>query len=287
MTPVLDEHGKIVRLIGTRRDITGQLNAEKEREVTRELDARNRQLLELNEQRQEFFSTVSHELRTPLTAVIAFADILARDRDGTLTGLQKEHIEVIKRNSRNLNDLVEDMLDFSRLSTDKLKLEKSAFEIHSLLNSLVESLEPTAQQRDQKLVIEPFSEPVWVEADHGRIVQVISNLVTNSCKYSPADTQIALGVEFDEENKQVWVTVTDQGIGIEANDIENIFSPFFRTDQSAVQEEKGTGLGLAISKTLVELHGGMIRTESKLGEGTTISVSLPGASTEASKLPTG
>lgn len=286
MTPVIGDDGEIVRLIGTRRDITDIVNAEKEREARRDLDARNRHLLELNEQRQEFFSTVSHELRTPLTAVIAFADILARDRDGTLTGLQKEHIDVIKRNSRNLNDLVEDMLDFSRLSTDKLKLEKSTFEVHSLLNSLVESLEPTAQQRDQSLVIEPFSQPIWVEADYGRIVQVISNLVTNSCKYSPPETQVSIGVELDSENKRVWVRVSDQGIGIEASDIENIFSPFFRTDQSAVLDEQGTGLGLAISKTLVELHGGTIRTESELGEGTSISISLPGASTEAEKLTT-
>jgi len=287
VTPVMGDDGEIVRLIGTRRDITDIVNAEKEREARRDLDARNRQLLELNEQRQEFFSTVSHELRTPLTAVIAFADILARDRDGTLTGLQKEHIDVIKRNSRNLNDLVEDMLDFSRMSTDKLKLEKSTFEIHSLVDSLVESLEPTAHQRDQKLLIEPFSNPVWVEADHGRIVQVISNLVNNSCKYSPPETKVSVGVEFDEEEQRVWIKVTDEGIGIDASDIENIFSPFFRTAQSGVLEEKGTGLGLAISKTLVELHGGTIRTESKLGEGTSISVSLPGASTEAPKLPTG
>jgi len=277
LTPVFDDDGEISKFVGTRRDITERVQAEQDREARRDLDAQNQQLLELNKQREEFFSTVSHELRTPLTSVMAFADILSRDRHGTLTNLQKEHLDVIKRNGRNLNDLVEDMLDFSRLSTDQLKLNKSEFEIHSLLDSVVESLEPTAGLRNQKIIIEPNSEPVWVKADYSRIVQVVSNLITNSSKYSAASTQIDVKVEF--ESGHVSITVADTGIGIPPEDLTNIFSPFFRSEQITVRDEIGTGLGLAISKTLVDLHSGTIKAVSELEVGTRITVTLPGAST--------
>ncbi|MBC8453116.1 MAG: PAS domain S-box protein, partial [Chloroflexi bacterium] len=276
VTPVFDDDGNVAHYIGIRRDITELLQAEKDREATRDLDAQNKQLLELNEQREEFFSTVSHELRTPLTSVMAFADILSRDRDGTLTNRQQEHLNVIKRNSRNLNSLVEDMLDFSRMTTDQLRLEKSEFEIHSLLDSVVESLEPTAHQRDQALWIEPHTEPIWVTADHSRVVQILSNLITNSCKYSPASTRITVAVGY--EPGFLSMVVTDQGIGIPPEVIENIYSPFFRSGQHEVREEVGTGLGLAISKTLVDLHNGTISAESVVNQGTTITVTLPGAS---------
>jgi PAS domain S-box-containing protein len=275
LTPVLDDHGNVTRIVGIRRDITEIIQAENDREATRDLDAQNQQLLQLNEQREEFFSTVSHELRTPLTAVMAFADILTRNRDGSLSNLQLEHLDVIKRNSKNLNALIEDMLDFSQLSTDRLKLEKSEFEIHSLIESIVESLEPTANQRGQSLAIEPHTSPVWITADAGRISQVISNLITNSCKYSPTSTRITLAVELGD--KEAVITVTDQGYGIPESDLEQIFSPFFRADQTAIREEIGTGLGLAISKTLIDLHGGSIEATSTLGEGTEMTITLPGA----------
>ncbi|MBN4064759.1 GAF domain-containing protein [Dehalococcoides mccartyi] len=276
LTPVFDNDGNISKLVATRRDITDFIQAEQEREARRDLDTQNRQLVEINAQREEFFSTVSHELRTPLTSVMAFADIMSRDREGTLTNVQKEHLDVIKRNSKNLSDLVEDMLDYSQMSSYQLKLDKTEFEIHSLLESVVESLGPTARQRNQILSIEPHTAPVWISADHGRIVQVISNLITNSCKYSPPSTRITLSV-FSASGK-VSISVSDQGVGIPPGDLENIYSPFFRSSQIEVREEMGTGLGLAISKTLVSLHHGSIGAISELNVGTKITVTLPGAS---------
>jgi PAS domain S-box-containing protein len=275
LAPVYSDDGTIAKFVATRRDITEQVQAEQDRESRRELDAQNQQLLHLNEQREEFFSTVSHELRTPLTSVMAFADILSRDRDGTLTNLQLEHLDVIKRNGRNLNELVEDMLDFSRLSTDKLKLEKSEFEIHALIDSVVESLSPTAEQRKQTLAIEPSSTPIWVNADHSRIVQVVSNLITNSCKYSPPSSRVTVKAEISGDN--LAIAVSDEGFGIPQKDLNEIFSPFFRSEQIEVREESGVGLGLAISKTLITLHGGALTVDSELGKGTVMTLTLPGA----------
>ena len=276
LSPVFSEDGAIANYVGIRHDITAVIQAEQDREARRDLDAQNKQLLELNDQREEFFSTVSHELRTPLTSVMAFADILSRDRDNTLTDTQKDHLDVIKRNSRNLNELVEDMLDFSRMTNDHLKLEKSEFEFHSLLDSVVESMEPIAAERGQSLIIEPHTQPVWIVADHGRIVQIISNLINNSCKYSPTDTKITIIVQ--SASSQVSVTVSDHGVGIPPKDLESIYSPFFRSNQLKVREEIGTGLGLAISKSLVDLHDGTIEAKSVIDEGTDITVTLPGAS---------
>ncbi|NQW21030.1 MAG: PAS domain S-box protein [Chloroflexi bacterium] len=276
LTPVFGDDGTVTKYISTKRDITNLVQAELDREARRDLDAQNKQLLELNEQREEFFSIVSHELRTPLTAIMAFADILGRDRDGALANIQKEHIDVIKRNSKNLNGLIEDMLDFSRMSTDQLKLEKSEFEIHSLLDLVVESLEPTARQRNQTLTIEPHTKPVWVSADHGRIVQVVSNLITNSCKYSPPETRIT--VRVGSNASRVSIAVSDEGIGIPEEDLTSIFLPFFRSNQLNVRNETGTGLGLAIAKTLVDLHHGKIEANSKIDKGTDITMTLPVAS---------
>ena len=276
ITPVFSTDGEIAKYVSTRRDITSMIQAEQDREVKRDLDAQNEQLVKLNAQREEFFSTVSHELRTPLTSVMAFADILSKDRDNSLTTRQQEHLDVIKRNSSSLNELINDMLDFSRMGNDHLKLDKSEIEIHALLDSVVESMEPTMNLRRQTLAIEPHAEPVWVAADYGRIVQVISNLITNSCKYSSTDTRITLSV--NSENDQVAITVADQGIGISSEDLESVFSPFFRSSQPDVRKEIGTGLGLAISKTLVDLHEGTIRADSVIDEGTQITVTLPGAS---------
>jgi signal transduction histidine kinase len=168
------------------------------------------------------------------------------------------------------------MLDFSRMTNDHLKLEKSEFEFHSLLDSVVESMEPIAAERGQSLIIEPHTQPVWIVADHGRIVQIISNLINNSCKYSPTDTKITIIVQ--SASSQVSVTVSDHGVGIPPKDLESIYSPFFRSNQLKVREEIGTGLGLAISKSLVDLHDGTIEAKSVIDEGTDITVTLPGAS---------
>ena len=117
---------------------------------------------------------------------------------------------------------------------------------------------------------------MWIDADHGRIVQIISNLITNSCKYSPPGTKITIKVR--SESDQVAITISDQGVGIPPEDLVSIFSPFFRSNQLEVREQNGTGLGLAISKTLVELHDGRIEVKSVVNEGTQITVTLPGAS---------
>ena len=273
VTPVFDDDGEIVRFVGIRRDVSDRLQAEEDRAARMRLDVENRELAEIARQREEFFTSVSHELRTPLTAIMSFADILSRDRQGTLTGLQLEHLDVIKRNSRSLNELVEDMLDFSRLGTDRLKLDRSDVEVHALVESVVESMEPTIRAKSQQVEVVSAPVPVWINADSGRITQVISNLMANSSKYSESGSNIR--VELELINDYAHIKVVDQGVGISETEQDEIFTPFFRSKREDVQIQPGTGLGLAISKTLIELHDGQIQVSSIENEGSTFAVILP------------
>jgi PAS domain S-box-containing protein len=274
LNPIFAEDGTISSYVSIRRDVTERIQAEQDRQARAELDAQNHQLQEINKQREEFFSSVSHELRTPLTAVTAFSDILSRNRDGNLSGTQLDQLEVIKRNSRSLISLVEDMLDMSRLSSKSLRIDRLPVEIDEIVQSTVESLGPTARERQQSLGIRSETAGVWIDADKGRLVQVLSNLITNACKYSPDDSSIEISTAVKDES--VVLRVKDSGFGMSSEDLRMIFSPFYRSNRDEIQTQSGTGLGMAISKTLVELHNGQIEIDSTLNVGTTVTVTIPG-----------
>ncbi len=274
LNPVFGEDGSIASYVSIRRDVTERIQAEQDRQARAELDAQNQQLQEINEQRNEFFSTVSHELRTPLTAVTAFSDILSRNRSGNLTTGQLDQLDVIRRNSRSLINLVEDMLDMSRLSSRSLRIDRSSVEVDEMILSSIESLEPTAREGNHVLNFTSRTEGLSIDADKGRLVQVLSNLLTNACKYSHDGTQINVSTSTDGES--VELKVSDSGFGMSAVDLKGLFSPFYRSLRDEVRVQAGTGLGMSISKTLVELHDGSIEVESVIDEGTTVTVKLPG-----------
>ncbi|MBN4064760.1 PAS domain S-box protein [Dehalococcoides mccartyi] len=273
INPVFADDGTISSFVSIRRDVTERVQAENDRQARAELDAQNQQLQEISEQREEFFSTVSHELRTPLTAVTAFSDILSRNRDGNLTDGQLNQLDIIRRNSRSLIKLVEDMLDMSLVNSRLHRIDKLPVEIDEIVNSTVESLDPTIRERNQKIVVKSNTKGIWVNADRGRIAQVLSNLITNASKYSPRNTSIEIYTESDEESLQI--TVCDFGYGMSENELKMVFSPFYRSDRDEIRAQAGTGLGMSISKTLVELHDGNIEVESELNVGTTVRVRLP------------
>jgi len=159
-------------------------------------------------------------------------------------------------------------------------LEKTDFEVHALADAVVESLGPTAGQRNQTLRIVRHNSPIWIFADQGRINQIISNLITNSCKYSPSSTSIT--VKIGQQDGWATIVVEDEGFGISPEDLREIFSPFFRSNRKEIRNETGSGLGLSIVKTLVELHGGRIEAISEPGKKTVMRVTLPGASNKSS-----
>ncbi|MCH7740366.1 MAG: GAF domain-containing protein [Chloroflexi bacterium] len=239
-----------------------------------QIEAEAGELIRMNRLKSKFLSTVSHELRTPLTAMLAFTDILSRNRARNLTDSQLGQLDVIRKSGRRLNLLIEDLLDVSRIDMDQLNLEVYEFSWKDALRDITSSFAPLLDAKHQSLHLDSSSPDIWIRADRGRIVQVVSNLLTNASKYSPDGATIRLRWNCDGES--LLFDVQDDGIGIAESDQQQLFTPFFRVDNEATRSQPGTGLGLVIVKSIIELHGGTIDVSSELGRGTTFSVRFPG-----------
>ncbi|MBM3956624.1 MAG: HAMP domain-containing histidine kinase, partial [Gemmatimonadetes bacterium] len=245
-----------------------------ERELRARLDAENRELLHLNQEKSRFTSLVSHELRSPLTSILAFSDLLARNREGNLTAGQIEWVNTLRRNGRMMNVLIDDLLSLSRIEAGTFRLARRVFEARRALEEQVEGFAPIVDAKKQSIAVSLPDEPLWVDADPDRFAQVVSNLVSNASKYSPEGSTIELSAW--PEADRLHVRVQDHGIGVSREDQRKLFTPFFRAENKATRTETGTGLGLCITKSLVEMHGGRIAVESGSGAGTTIDFHIRG-----------
>ncbi len=245
-----------------------------EREHRILLEAEKRDLQRVSESKSEFISTVSHELKTPLTSISAFIDILSRNRPNNLLDKQLAQLDIMRRNSQRLNMLINDLLDLSRIESGRFELQAKPFEARAMVNDLVVSFGPIFSDKSQSITVAALNRPVWVRGDQARVAQVLSNLLSNACKYSGPGATIRLIARATEDF--VEFEVQDTGIGIDPDDLEQLFTMFFRADNVETRSVPGTGLGLAIAKTIVDLHGGEIHVNSKVGEGTQIGFSIPG-----------
>ncbi len=244
-----------------------------ERERAAELEAQTNDLQRVNEAKSQFLSTVSHELRTPLTSMIAFADILKRDKFKNLQPSQMQYVDVIQRNGKRLAVLIDDLLDLSRIETGRFEMQSSKFGAREMLAELAETFDPIAAERKQKLVVSLPQDDVDMVADKTRLSQIVLNLLTNASKYSPEGTEIEFsGVATAQE---LTVSVKDHGPGIPKADQEHLFTLFFRARNEATQKIPGSGIGLYVTKSIVELHGGSIWIESEEGSGTVVSFRVP------------
>ncbi len=246
----------------------------KEREQRILVEAEKREIERISEARSEFISTVSHELKTPLTCISAFIDILAKNRSNNLIDRQLQQLDVMRRNSQMLNLLISDLVDISRIDSERFKLSIEPFDARSILGDLTASFRPILESKNQSLIVEDLDQIVWIRADQARIIQVLNNLLSNACKYSGSGANIKLIARATEST--VEFVVEDDGIGISAGDLDQLFTMFFRSDNVETRSVAGTGLGLAIAKTIVDLHGGEIDVQSELGVGTRMSFFIPG-----------
>lgn len=253
--------------------IAGLRDASEQRDAALELELENRELLRLNTVRNEFLSTVSHELRTPLTSLPAFGDILSRNRGGTLTSQQLEQLQLMRTNGWKLESLIDDLLDVSQSEAGSFKIEIIEFELSQAVRQIAALTSGIFEKKQQNLSVVIEIEPVRINGDEQRIIQVLDNLLTNASKYSPVRANIA--IRLADSDGGVEISVSDDGVGIKQTDIVRLFTPFFRVDNEQTRRVGGTGLGLAISKTIVQLHGGTIYVESAPGVGTTFRVFLP------------
>jgi PAS domain S-box-containing protein len=230
---------------------------------------------ELDRMKTEFVSQVSHELRTPLTAIKGFTDLLLDGDAGEVNEEQEEYLQIVRQNVDRLVSLINDLLDISRIESGRIKLSLDAIDMGAIIQSVVATLRPLIQGKDQSITVEVAPDLPQARGDHDRILQVVTNLVSNAYKYTPA--RGAIRVEASRADDLVRVAVRDTGIGIPEEDIPKLFTRFFRVDSSLTREIGGTGLGLSIVKSIVELHGGTVSVESTPGSGSTFSFTLPAA----------
>jgi len=224
--------------------------------------------------KSDFLAAMSHELRTPLNAIIGFSELLA-EGDGTESDAATVHTyaEHIHGSGLHLLDLVNDVLDLARVEAGRLDLKPAQFPLHDLIRQTAATMQPLADQKQQRLVLDLAD--VTIEADPSRVRQVALNLLSNAVKFTGPGGEIRISLEPGPRN-DVTLTVTDTGHGIPPADIDRIFEAFHQADTGEMKtRHEGTGLGLALTRQLVEAHDGTIGVASELGVGSTFTVRLP------------
>ncbi|MDP2183593.1 MAG: response regulator [Actinomycetota bacterium] len=261
--PVIDRAGRYIGCVSTLHDVT----------AAREIAV----------MKNEFVSMVSHELRTPLTSIKGYVDLIVDGEAGEINDIQREFLQIVQENSDRLVELINDLLDISRMESGRVHLKLEPLELPEIVQGVLDTFRTYADQSNVELSAKVGDDLPRVAGDRDRVGQVMMNLVSNAIKYSPGGGAATIGVGRDGD--LVVISVSDSGIGISEEDQAQLFTKFFRVDSTLTREIGGTGLGLSICKTVVELMGGSIWVESVAGEGSTFSFSLPVAPDELVRTP--
>lgn len=231
--------------------------------------------------KSEFVSLVAHELKNPMTSIRGFTDLLAKGVVGNINEAQINFLNTIRSNVERMNTIVVDLNDLTKIEVGSMRLDFKPVQVNEVLDEVASSFNHQIQEKHQSLVwkLEPDLPNVW--ADRTRLVQILTNILSNAYKYTPESGQIIIGGHLDQANpdeskslKVVHLWIQDSGIGIPTEDQDKIFQRYFRTDASK-EMASGTGLGLIITKNLVEMHGGRVWFESELQKGTTFHFTTP------------
>jgi PAS domain S-box-containing protein len=266
VSPIRNEHGIVIGASKIARDITDRVRADAERQRLLEI-ARSASHL-----KDDFLATLSHELRTPLSAIVGYIRLM---QSGLLTpDKQGQAIDTISRNATSLTQIVEDVLDVSRIVSGKLRLNVQPVELSEIVREAIATMQPAADAKGIRvdLMLDPVA--TQVSGDPDRMRQVLWNLFSNGVKFTPRGGRVQIRLE--RVNSHVEVTVADNGVGIPAEFLPHLFERFTQADSGASRSHGGLGLGLAISRHLVELQGGRISAQSPgPGLGSTFSIELP------------
>ena len=258
-----DAHRELEGRVAAR---TAQLAA-----ANKELERQNREVERATQLKSQFLASMSHELRTPLNAIIGFSDLLAEKTADQLTEKQNRFIGHVRNGARHLLQLINDILDLSKIESGLLELRRETFGLSEAMPEVLSVIKPLALAK--KIRIEHRDETFSVYADRVRFKQVLYNLLSNALKFTPDGGRVR--VESSTDGGLVSVAVTDSGIGIRPEDQQIIFEEFRQAGESTKGVKEGTGLGLAITKRLVEKQGGTIRLTSEVGKGSCFTFTLP------------
>jgi len=266
------------------RDITKRKQMEREliqhrnhleelvEERTKELEEANERLLELDRLKSMFLASMSHELRTPLNSIIGFTGILLMEMSGELNPEQKKQLSMVKSSANHLLDLINDILDISKIESGKVELSIENFDLMDVVQEVLTTIQPLANQKDLQLSVKG-AESVQIKSDRRRVKQILMNLLSNSVKFTDKGF-IAINIK-PLKNQTVSVDVKDTGIGIHKEELKELFNPFQQIDMTSTKIYEGTGLGLYLSKKIVTLLKGDISVSSKPGKGSTFTFILP------------
>jgi PAS domain S-box-containing protein len=289
--PIQDASGAVYRVAGITQDVTDRkaaereirrLNSDLERRVTertaeldrvnRELAVRNQEVERANRLKSEFLASMSHELRTPLNAIIGFSDLLARGKGGLLSDKHQHFVGHVQEAARHLLQLINDILDLSKIEAGRVELEPQEFSVSAALDEVLSVITPLAVNKSIRVSTTASAEQV-IYAERIRFKQILFNLLSNAVKFTPEKGQVA--IECSTSSDGVLISVSDTGIGIPVEEQSAVFDEFHQAGPTTNGVKEGTGLGLSITKRLIELHGGRIWLSSEPGKGSCFSFLLP------------
>ena len=246
------------------------------------------ELQRANEAKSEFVSFVAHELKNPMTSMKGYTDLLLKGVVGPMNEQQSDFLRTIFSNVARMETLVSDLNDLTKQQTNNLRLKIAPISFRDVLDEALRAQQRIVEEKQQKLVVDVAEDLPLVAADRDRLLQVLTNLVSNANKYTPAGGRITIQARA---TRNVWnpqqaaevihCSVQDTGIGMSEEDMSRLFTPYFRSENPKTREQPGTGLGLAITRGLIELHGGVIWVESELDAGSTFHFTIPVAAEPA------
>jgi PAS domain S-box-containing protein len=255
------------RIRTLREQYTTELTAKNE-----QLEARNQEVEHANRLKNEFLASMSHELRTPLHTIIGFSELLTEQLEGPLNEKQHRFLGHILQDARHLLELINEILDISKIESGTLELKREAFDFSQCIEEVMAGIRQQAAIKNITLENKDCFHKV-LYADRLRLKEVLYNLINNAVKFTPKGGSV--WIESAQSGDSLQISVCDTGIGIEEKEQAAIFDKFYQAGDSGKGGREGTGLGLSITKHLVELHGGTIRVESRPGQGSRFMVTLP------------
>lgn len=283
--PVVSE-GNRLEYVGTLQDISDRKQAEQSlrdahdklehrvRERTSELQLAMQETIKANQAKSNFLASMSHELRTPLNAIIGFSEMMSSQILGKLDDRYVSYLTDIQTSGHHLLNLINDVLDLSKIEAGQLKLNEDDVDLDKTLRSSFEMICSSANASSVSLRYDLANTPLKLRADERAITQIALNLLSNAIKYNGEGGEVVLTASSEKENA-IAFSVSDTGIGIAAADIPRVLQPFGQVRENAHRAHEGTGLGLSLSKQLVELHGGDLGIQSEPGKGTTVTIRFP------------
>jgi len=246
-----------------------------------ELELTNEELVSANKAKDQFLANTSHELRTPLNAIIGFSELLTDSRSGSLTNKQQRYVGHVHNSGKRLLTIINDLLDISKIESGMMEIHETTFNPTDLAHQVLAELKPLAKEKNIELKLtDAIAKAFYIQSDRDKLHQILVNLAGNAIKFTPEGGRVKVKLALEESaqpgsESTFTCHINDNGIGIPAEDQEKIFHPFTQASGGLDRAHGGTGLGLSLSRSMINLLGGSIQLESKLGIGSTFHIELP------------